>query len=454
MAAERFGRIGSGVAVVVLTVAARLRPLANADLLWQIASGEVIRAARGRLTVDVFSASLLGAPLHDHEPAWEVLVSALHRGVGFAGLWWLTLVTMVVAALVADCVASRIVPSAAARVAAFALVYVAVHARLDLRAEWVPFAAIAVAHAVRTRGERPVHVAAPIAIAAIAAPFHALALAVAVVPIAHWLAHRRRRDALVAAGVIAIVVAVSPASLLSVIDHLRAHTFSAHIVEYYSPWRIVAGGDASPLIALTLAVVAMAGLGRGPSAILIALLVLPGLLRVRFTTMCLLAALPWVVAGVAAVLDRALARIRVRAAVSTLVAGIAITVMTRDAGRQPMVGFDWSDQPVDAVAHLPPGARLFHPFNFGAYLIYARVPVVIDPRAATLYPEPYAGTYYEALADEAHFATFLARFDTVLLHRRHRGTAQLRAFLYRDPRFVVIWEDQTAVVFGRVNAPR
>lgn len=422
--------------VLALVVAARLRPLANADLLWQIAAGDAIAAQRRRLTVDLFSASFRGAPLHDHEPLWELLVSTLHRLGGFAALWWLALLLPLLAALAAYLAAGRVASSATARVIALALVVVAVAPRLDLRAEWVPFAAIAVAHALRPR-----HWAAPVVVAAFAAPFHALSLLVALVPLAHL---RDRRDALAAALVPLVVFAISPAAVYSVVDHLRAPTFSAHLVEYYSPLRFVAAsGDPAPLIALTLAAVAAVGVSAREDRRLLLLLMVPALFRVRFTALCLLGALPLVVGGVAAVLDRALARVRIAPAIALLVCGVAITLLTRDLGLRPVIAFDWSEQPVEAERRIRADARLFHAFNFGAYLIYAKRPVWIDPRAATLYPDAHARAYYATTVDD------LGPFDTVLLHRRHRGTAPLRAALYADPRFRIAYEDGVAVVFER-----
>ncbi len=429
----------AGVGVLALVVAARLRPLANGDLLWQIAAGDAIAAQRRRLSVDLFSASFRGAPLHDHEPLWELLVSTLHRLSGFAGLWWVALLFASGGALAAHRAAARIAPSEAARVIALALVVVAVAPRLDLRAEWIAFAAIAIAHALRPR-----HWAAPVLVAAFAAPFHALSLLCALVPLAHL---RDRRDYLAAALVPLVVFAISPAAILSVLDHLRAPTFSAHLVEYYSPLRFMAAsGDPAPLIALTLAAVAAVGVSAREDRRLLLLLMVPALFRVRFTALCLLGALPLVVGGVAVVLDRALARVRLAPALALLVCGVAITLLTRDLGLKPVIAFDWSEQPVEAVRRVRPDARLFHAFNFGAYLIYARRPVWIDPRAATLYPDAHARAYYATTVDD------LGRFDTVLLPVRHKSTAPLRAALRRDPRFRVVYEDAVAVVF--VSASR
>jgi hypothetical protein len=421
--------------VLALLIVARLRPLANADLLWQIASGDAIAAQRRRLAVDLFSASFRGAPLHDHEPLWELLVAAIHRAGGFAAMWWTALAVALACGLAAYRAAARIAPSPIARAVAIALVLVAVAPRLDLRAEWVGFAAIAVAHHFRPR-----HWTIPIVIAAIAAPFHGLAVLCALVS----LAHHTRRDLIAAAAIPLVVFAISPSAIFSIVDHLRAPTFTAHLVEYYSPWRyIAASGDPAPILALTLAGVSLAAARDRADRFLVAMLIVPALFRVRFTALCVLGTLPVVIGGVASILDRALSRTRLAPALALLVTGAAMTVLTVDLGLRPTVGFDWSEQPVDAVRAIRTDARLFHSFNFGAYLIYAGRPVWIDPRAATLYPESHARAYYATTIDD------LAAFDTVLLHRRHKGTATLRAALYGDPRFRVHYEDAVAVVFTR-----
>lgn len=455
--AERSWGSGLGaLGVVLLVVGARLRPLRNGDLLWQIATGDEIAAQRRRLTVDVFSQPLRGQPLHDHEPLWEVLVSFLHKRGGFPALWWFALVFAVGAALFAWGVAARVKTSTSARVIAFALVLLAVSPRLDLRAEWIAFAALATAHALRGKGERPIHLLAPALVAAIAAPFHGLALLCAIVPLVHG---RRRVDLAASLLCVLLVALVSPAAISSVLAHLRAPTFGEHIIEYYSVLGFVrASGDFTPIFALTLAAVAVAGLvssERKPDALLVLVLLLPALFRVRFVAFCLLGALPCIVAGVSAVLDRALAKLRLAPALALLTCAGALTIFTTELGLHRVIAFDWSDQPVAALARVPRDARLYHPFNFGSYVIYSGRPSLIDPRAATLYPDAYARAYYDALTDERKFYAYLVAggYDTVLLSRKHKGTARVRAALYRDARFEISYEDSFVVVFVP-HAPR
>ncbi len=122
-----------------------------------------------------------------------------------------------------------------------------------------------------------------------------------------------------------------------------------------------------------------------------------------------------------------------------------------------IVAFDFAHQPVDAVewlkTHLP-DARLFNAYNEGAYLLFERFPargVVVDPRAAMLYPDAYAATYYGALEDPAAFERWAdaAPFDTVLLGDTHRTTAVLRRYLHDSPRWTSVYDDGAFVVFTR-----
>ncbi len=467
--------VAAALGTALLYLAVRLQPLGNADLLWQIATGDRILATRSLVHTDLFSAAFRGAPIHDHEGFSEAALAWLHRLGGFPLLWWIGLFVAIALGLLAHAAAARVTEGAGARVVAAAIVVTAIAPRLEPRAEWVAFVAIAVAHALRrdiARGEWRRY--APIAIAALAAPFHAFSLLVVAVPLAHaaeGLLLRRddvRRDLAVAAAIPIAVHLVAPHVIPSYAAHLRGPTLLEHVIEYYDPLHyVIASGDPAPLIAIAASLIAVVGLvarervGRAmrADAILVAVFALPALIRVRFTALPLLAMLPWVVGGLAAFFDRLLSRttVVVRGASLALVVALSITYVTRFVGFEPVVGFDWGTQPIEAVAWLHdhrPNARLFHPLNFGAYLIYAGYPprgVVIDPRGATLYPDPYVRAYYDALARDAEFATYLDQngFDTVLLARRHKGTANVRARLYADSRWRVGWEDRVSIVFVR-----
>jgi hypothetical protein len=211
--------------------------------------------------------------------------------------------------------------------------------------------------------------------------------------------------------------------------------------------------------AMGLRVRAREGRATVADALVVVLLCIPGVLRVRFAALPLLAAMPWVVGGLGAAIERLVARApsRLRPAFGALACGISITIVTAQLGLLPVVGFDFTEQPEGAVGWLTarrPNARLLHSFNFGAYLILRRFPasgVMIDPRAATVYPEWYARAYYDALSSPVRFEEWVQRdgFDTVLLHRRHRGSASLRDYLVSHPRWKLAYADSVAVVFVR-----
>jgi len=468
-------QIAAALGTALLFVAVRLQPLRNADLLWQVATGQRILATGSLVRVDLFSASFRGAPIHDHEPLSEALLAWVHRVGGFNLLWFIGLAIAIALGLIAYFAAARVTEGAGARVVAAAIVAVAIAPRLEPRAEWTAFAAIAIAHALRRDADRGAwRRYAPIAIAAACAPFHSFAVVVALVPFAHAIEGMlvRRRDLWIDLAVtLAVPSAVhvaAPHAIPSFGAHLRAPTLLDHLIEYYNPIRyVISSGDPAPLIAIGASLIAIIGLtararvggAMRADAILLALLTVPAFVRVRFTAFPLLAMLPWVIGGLAAFFDRLLARASVvaRGAVLTLVVAFAMTYMTRFLGLEPVVGFDWETQPVEAVAWLRqyrPQAKLFHPLNFGSYLIYVGYPprgVVLDARGATLYPESYVREYYDALANDAAFGAYLDRggFDTVLLHRRHKGTNAVRARMYGDPRWSVGWEDTLAVVFVR-----
>lgn len=461
--------LAASAGLALVTVASRLRPLANPDLLWQVPSGEAILARRSLLGQDLFTSTLRGVPVHDHEPAGEVLLALMHRHGGMPAIWWWGVVIAVTAVLFSFRAAAKITADPFARLVASCVLVVAIAGRREPRPEWAAFFAIGLAHALRGRGLRW---APPVV--ALLAPFHALVLLVSLVPLSHAIAGflARRRDAwidLATTVAVPIVVAIAaPQAIPATLAYLRSTAFVEHVLEHYAPLRfVIASGDPSPFLALGVAAIAVVGLrvrareGRATTAdaILVALLCLPGALRVRFAAVPLLATMPWVIGGLAAAVERVgTARSRhVRAALGALVCGLAIVLVTPQLGLVPIIGFDFSEQPTEAVAWLAthrPRGRLFHPFNFGAYLLYRGYPpsgVVIDPRAATVYSDAYARAYYDALATPARFEEWATRdrFDTVLLHRRHRGTTPLRDSLSADPRWEIAYFDHLAIVFVR-----
>jgi hypothetical protein len=468
-------------ASLVLGLAVCLRPLGSPDLLWQIRAGEQILAGGAR--VDAASAFFRGAPLRDHETAFEAIVATLYAHGGMVSLWWLdfALTMLFIAAAIAS--ARTLVPSRTARVLGAAVLVAAVGARLDLRPEIAIYVAIAAAHALRcrARADAPYGVArfAPIVVGALAAPFHALSVLVVVVPLAHataeaLFARRFTRvavvDLFVAAGTAVALVLVGSRPFSYVLSE-RTSPFGAHIVERYGLLHAYRRThDLRPALALVAAVVALAGLlvvarrtkDARPlaAAITMAVLLVPGFLYVRFAALAPLAMLPSAVTGVATLVAPLVARAPsvLRAGAAVVGCALAFLSGTGELGQHArIVAFDFSHQPVEAVewlkTHLP-DARLFHAYNEGAYLLFERFPargVVVDPRAAMLYPDDYAAAYYAAVDDPDAFERWAdaAPFDTVLLGDGHRTTAALRRYLYDSPRWTPVYDDGAFVVFMR-----
>jgi hypothetical protein len=479
------GREALGAFVVALVaVSARLRPMRNPDIFWQIRTGDVVLATHRRVATDLFSLALRGRPIHDHEPAFEALVAWIDRNGGMKLLWWTNVVVVVAACVTATIVARKLVESTAARVLAMSIVVAAIAPRLELRAEAFTFFALAIAHGLR-RAEKIEDVGwrrfAPIALAAIASPFHGLALFVCAVPIAHALEaivlRRRSPDAMRSAsldGVVAIATfgaaeLVAPGMIANVFGNARATAFNAHIVEYYSPLKILARArDWAPLASIVVAFVAAAGLvhlaraskARLADAFLIGVLVVPGFVWARFSAVAAIATLPWTVAGIAAFVALGAQRLRSSLAMGLAIVGAAVSalVCTANLGDDlHIIGFDLERQPVEAVEWLKvhrPDAKLFHPYNYGAYLIYAEWPpegVVIDPRSPTVYPNEYAERYYAAASDPNAFQSWAneAPFDTVLLQKGHHTSAPLRDWLATSPEWRTAYEDRLSIVFVR-----
>ncbi len=464
-------------AAATLACLARLAPLGNGDLLWQIRTGEVVLARGGRADVDVFSNAFRGAKVFDHEAAFEALMALLHRLGGFFALYWFNVVAVGVAAGAAIHLARRLTPEATPRILGATLALLAGATRLELRAEWSAVLAIAFAHGLRRERDTIVGRLAPLAIAAIAAPFHGLVLLVAVVPLAHAIEHALAREKLesfvdlsLSVACVATAELVAPGMVGHALAGLASTAFLSHVVEAYTPIHyLAAGGDAMPVLALAVSLVAAAGLyqlvreGRARIAdiALILILVLPGLRWIRFAQLATLAALPWVIAGLGRALSpRALlARThpRIVALLAMVTWAVGAVVVTAPLGFTGVGGFAWTGQPRASVAWLAahrPNAVLFHPFNFGSYLIYAGYPprgVLIDPRATMLYPDAHFRKYYAAVSDPAQFEAWNAEahFDSILLARQHKGTQPLRDYVTRHPGWVFAYEDEVSVVFVR-----
>ena len=461
--------VGAGLAVV-----ARLQPLRNADLLWQIRSGEEILRRRAPVPVDLYSYAFRGRPIHDYGAGFELLVAALHRSVGLRGLWWATMGLLAAVVALATHASRKLVPSVSARVIGAAATIAFVAPSTELRAELATFAAIGVAHALRRRvaeedqSRRALALRiSPIAIAAIAALFHGLAWCTALVPLVHAtdtaLARPRgwRRRVLVDAGVaLGCVVVVAIASGSAIVEHIN---------ELRTPFSLLrTGGNVMPAATLLACAVAFLGLlrlrsqrlARSGDAILFLLLIVPGLRYARFAPLPLFAMMPLAIGGLAAIAWLPSApRLRTLAVgLPAIACAFAILVITAEYGSDPRtVGFDWSVQPVDAVEYLRtqrPNAALFHPYNYGPYLIFEGYPprgVVIDSRAEMVYSNEFIRHYYAATSDLALFERWAdeAPFDTVLLSRHHKGTRALREFLEKAPRWRVAHEDFVAIVIVR-----
>jgi len=469
-----------------LAVVARLQPLGAADMLWQIRTGEAVLRNHGRQTADLFSFPFRGHAIHDHEAAFEAVVAFIHGRGGMTALWWTALVTLVATTMLAGHVARRLTPSAPARIVGGAVLLSALAYRSEPRAELATFLAIALAHWFRreARGEPDggrgdlARRLAPMLIAALLAPFHGLVWWTAVVPAAHALEGMfergsRRRIAIdlgVALGCVLAPELTAPGILVLNFRALRGSAILQHINELRSPFELLYHRVAVlPAYSWLIGALGWWGLVRarrrdpdGPiltsDALLLGLLLVPGLRWARFALLPVMAAMPWTLAGLAELAAPPL-RHRVLSVGLPAIAWLAsAVVMTESYGLlNKTVGFDFDGQPVGAVEYLrknQPDARLFHSYNYGSYLIYAQFPprgVVIDPRAQTLYPDQYVKRYYDAVTDPKVFEAWAVElpFDTVLLAQRHKGTKPLRDYLDKAPAWRLAFSDSVSLVYTR-----
>lgn len=469
-----------------LAVVARLQPLGGGDMLWQIRTGEAVLQNHARQTADLFSFPFRGRAIHDHEAAFEAILAFIHGRGGMMALWWTTMVALVATVMLAVHVARRLAPSARARIVGGAIVLSALAYRSEPRAELATFLAIALAHWFRreargepdgTRGDLARRLA-PMLVSALFAPFHGLVWWTAVVPAAHalegmWERGSRRRIAIdlgVVLGCVLLPELTAPGILLLNFRAVRGSAILQHINELRSPFELLYHRVAVlPAYSWLVGALGFSGLvwarRRDPDgpiktgdALLLGLLLVPGLRWARFSLLPVMATMPWTIAGLAVLAGPSL-RHRVLSFGLPAVAWVySMVVMTESYGLiHTTQGFDFDGQPVAAVEFLRthrPASQLFHSYNYGSYLIYARFPprgVVIDPRAQTLYPDAYVQRYYDAVADPKVFEAWAVEmpFDTVLLAQRHKGTKPLRDYLDKAPAWKLAFSDSVSLVYTR-----
>jgi hypothetical protein len=112
-------------------------------------------------------------------------------------------------------------------------------------------------------------------------------------------------------------------------------------------------------------------------------------------------------------------------------------------------------QPVDLARffqeHRPPG-HLFHPFDFGGYLLYALAPetkVLVDGRNDTVYDDAFFTQVLAAEADPGAFAALDRRFAFSVAAFGWDQVGDPRgAFLERDPRWTLVYWDDLSVVYA------
>ena len=120
-----------------------------------------------------------------------------------------------------------------------------------------------------------------------------------------------------------------------------------------------------------------------------------------------------------------------------------------------MVNYDYSlksSYPVTAVDYLErtgrTEARIFNHYDWGGYLIGRSVPVFIDGRA-DLYGDPFMMTYYETVRGQGDWSGVLTNYG--ILYALLDEDDALSALLTLSPEWQLLYRDEEAVVFGRVE---
>jgi hypothetical protein len=144
-----------------------------------------------------------------------------------------------------------------------------------------------------------------------------------------------------------------------------------------------------------------------------------------------------------------------------LAAGLAMTCALPVISRQALPGFELpqmvSKTDVDYLTAHYPGARLLNHWNFGGLILFyehGRVPLFVDGRAATAYPESLLHDWFKLGREEVNPADWDGvlskyRIDTVLWVKNHQA---LRHFLVEQRGWHEVYDGHYVSLYVRPKA--
>ncbi len=466
--------VGCAVAAVALST---WTPASDPDTWWHLATGRLALATRSTLPVDPFSFSVAGAPWRYKDLVADALLWTLFARGGFAGL---LLFRIGCAGLLELCFrlgTRRALPALVALGVVLVLPWADRPMMLSLalfptvlalcerrRFGWlvaVTWLGIVLHRAALLCYAVVAARAAQLALARLCARWPRLSIVAGEPPLGRTLV-----AALVAAVAAPLVGLANPegvAAFTTGLDVAGSRMMRMYIAEFTALgpaalWSATgACGGVAALAIVARLVVALRRRERAPvdgwHLGLVALFAALGMRSLRFLPyLALASALP-----LALLVDEAMPRLRSPRALTALaaVALLALAVGAR-RGAPWSLGTDERVVPVAAVdfakAHGLDGPVL-DSFEFGGYLLFRGVPVLVDGRLDTVYSAPFVATCIQAERKQA----LLARLplDNVGWALGSNGDQRwTHQYLYRDPAWAEIyWSEAASVYVKRAAHP-
>ncbi len=461
--------VGCAVAAAALLTWA---PTRDPDLWWHLATGRAALATHSTLPVDPFSFSFAGAPWRYKDLVADALLWTLFARGGFGGLLLFRLGCAAVMALGFRLVTPKALPALVAlgvvlvlpwadrpmmiSLALFPMVLALCERR---RFGWlvaVTWLGIVLHRAALLCYAIVAARAAHLAVARLCARWPRLSIVAGQPPSRRTLAFALA--AAVAAPLVGLANPQGVAAFTTGLHVAASRMMRIYIAEFkvLGPaalwsWSGACGTVAAVAIAARL-VVAVRRRERAPVDVwhlgLVVLFAGLGMRSLRFMPyLALASALP-----LALLVDEAVPRLQAPRAVTALavVALLGLAVVAR-RGAPMSLGYDERVVPVAAVdfaqAHGLDGPVL-DSFEFGGYLLYRGVPVLVDGRLDTVYSAPFVATCIQAERKPALLARLpLGNVGWALGSNGDQRWTHL--YLYRDPAWAEIFWSEAASVYVR-----
>lgn len=466
---------GCGLLCVSLLVVFALKLgtllLGHNDLGWHLAAGDLIRETGTLPRHDPWSFTAGAKPWLNLSWGWDVAASALAAAFGLKSLMLMAILTeaLIAGGLYATCIGAGASPLAAALAVAGAGVLFPVYALPDIYLAASPNLATAafcvLFYALCLR--RAALWLLPLAMVAwvnlhggftLGLFIVAVFLAVALVR-RTWL--DARSLALTALGC-GLAVFVNPLGIHVVtgVTETLGHFVQSYITEWRPFLEIVPLAQAVPTFAYAGLFVALELTTRRGAPLEARLLswifLAAGFWQLRYLSIFFLFATVPVAVHLAP-------RMAAIASAAFLQRGMALlgpasVVVLASAGHLPSPGAVLpGPDPVAEIDYLSrnrPGARLLNHWNYGSYLIYrtrGAIPVFVDGRAATAYPDAVLGDYFglaQWAVNEDEWRRVLGRYDidTVLWVKAHEPLAE---FFAHEPGWRLAFSGDIANVYVR-----